>query len=114
MTDVQTLYGELWADDAAITAALAESLVPRPAEMLYNAFAALAPKADDLVLDAGGRDARYAVELTRRFGCRVLAIDPIARHLSDALGRIAAADLSGRIQVAQAGARSDSDRDWID
>jgi SAM-dependent methyltransferase len=101
MTDVNTLYGELWANDADIAAALAESLAPRPAEMLYDAFAALAPEAGDLVLDAGGRDARYAVELTRRFDCRVLVIDPIARHVRDGRRRVAAEDLSGRVFVVQ-------------
>lgn len=102
MMDVQTLYGELWADDATLAAALAESLDPRPAEMLYDAFAALVPNAGELVLDAGGRDAKYAVELARRFGCRVLVLDPIANHVRDARGRVVAAGLGDRVLVAQA------------
>lgn len=102
MTDVNTLYGKLWADDAAIAAALVESLAPRPAEMLYDAFAAFGPEPDDLVLDAGCRDAKYAIELTRRFGCRVLAIDPIALHVRNGRSRIAAAEVGGRVLIAQA------------
>ncbi len=99
--DVHRLYGELWADDGAISAALGESLAPRPAEMLTDAFAALDPRPDDLVLDIGSRDARSAVELARRFGCRVLAVDPIPRHVADGRERVAREGLTERVTLAE-------------
>ena len=81
LTTVEELYGEIWPnEDAELEAALGESLAPRSLEALYDAFAALRIGEHALVLDAGCRDARHAIELVRRLGCRVFALDPIGHH----------------------------------
>lgn len=101
-TSVEELYGELWADDSAVQAELGRSLDPRETSSLYETFAALDPVAEDFVVDAGCRDARHAIELHRRFGCRVLAIDPIVLHVTRARERVAEAGVEDRVEVAQA------------
>src|SRR5215210_2076732 len=101
-TSVEELYGELWADDSAVQAELGRSLDPRDTSSLYEAFAALEPAAEDLVVDAGCRDARHAIELHRRFGCRVLAIDPIALHVARARDLVAEAGAENGVEAAQA------------
>jgi ubiquinone/menaquinone biosynthesis C-methylase UbiE len=101
---VEQLYGELWADeDPAFAAELDRSLNPRDPDVLYELFARFQPGPDQLVLDVGARDATFAVELVRRFGCRAVAVDPIPRHAALARATIAEAGLSDRIAVEQAG-----------
>jgi SAM-dependent methyltransferase len=100
---MQELYGEFFPGDAEIQRAAATSLGPRAPETLFDAFALLAVGADDVVADVGSRDASYAVELHRRFGCRVLAIDPVPRHTGLAQRTVADAGLTGAIEVIEAG-----------
>jgi ubiquinone/menaquinone biosynthesis C-methylase UbiE len=99
---VEELYGELWAEDEALEAELDRSLDPRPAESLYDAFAALGVRESDVVLDVGCRYATHSVELARRFGCEVVASDLIPRHLEKARERIAKEGLEGQIRVVEA------------
>ncbi|HET9016962.1 MAG TPA: methyltransferase domain-containing protein [Thermomicrobiaceae bacterium] len=95
---VQQLYGEIWVeDDPAFEAAIHTSLNPRHADVLYDFFAGFGVGPGDLVLDVGARDARYAVELARRFGCRAVAIDPVAAHLDRARALVAEAGMAGRV-----------------
>ena len=54
---------------------LQRSLGPRSPEMLAEAPGWLGLGAGQLVLDAGCRDASYAAELVRRYGCRVVGVD---------------------------------------
>lgn len=100
---VDELYGELWADDDAIRAVTAQSLEPRGPDLLYDHFAAFGVAAGDLIADVGSRDASYAVELHRRFGCDVLAIDPIPLHTDLARTTVTEAGLTGAISVHGAG-----------
>jgi SAM-dependent methyltransferase len=102
LSDVQELYGRLWADDdSALDAELRRSLDPRSTASLYDAFAELGIASSDLVLDVGCRDANHAVELVRRHGCRVLALDPVPLHVERARTRVDEAGLSDRIEVMQ-------------
>jgi ubiquinone/menaquinone biosynthesis C-methylase UbiE len=97
------LYGEIWAEDlSALTVELGRSLAPRAAAMLYDEFARLGVDPDDLVLDAGGRDAVHAIELVRRLDCRAVTIDPVPLHVARACERVAAAGLENRIEVVNA------------
>lgn len=97
---IQKLYGELWAnDDAAFEADLGRSLHPRSPDMLFDHFAALGVGPADTVLDAGCRDAVHAVELARRFGCRVVGVDPVPIHAESARAKVAAAGLADRIDI---------------
>jgi SAM-dependent methyltransferase len=100
-SSVQELYGEFWADRAfdEFAAVVNESLGPRGPETLYDHFSQLDVRAGELVLDAGGRDGRYSVEIAKRFGCRVLMIDPVPGHLEQAADRIRSERLDGRIST---------------
>jgi SAM-dependent methyltransferase len=104
MTDVNTLYGEVWAaDDDPLTAACVDSHQPRSPDMLYPIFATFGIGEQDTILDIGCRDARYTIELVSRHGCRALAIDPVPLHAERSRAKIAEAGLSDRIRVEQAG-----------
>jgi ubiquinone/menaquinone biosynthesis C-methylase UbiE len=74
--------------------------------MLYDEFARFGVGPDDLVLDAGARDAVHAIELVRRFDCRAIAVDPVPLHVDRARERVAAAGLEDRIDVVHAGTES--------
>jgi ubiquinone/menaquinone biosynthesis C-methylase UbiE len=103
---VEELYGELWAEDDALRADLDRSLDPRPAESLYDAFGALGVLEGDIVLDIGCRDAKHGIELVRRFGCRVIAADPVPRHLEWARARVADEGVEDRVSVVEAAIES--------
>ncbi|CAA9569042.1 MAG: hypothetical protein AVDCRST_MAG49-3395 [uncultured Thermomicrobiales bacterium] len=104
MPTVQELYAEIWGKpDPDFEAAVTGSLHPRGADGLYDLFAWLSPAPDDLVLDVGGRDATHAVDLARRFGCRVLSLDPVPLHAELARARVAEAGLAERVAVETAG-----------
>jgi SAM-dependent methyltransferase len=104
---VGELYGDLWAEDASpLDVELAHSLEPRGTAMLYDEFARLGAGPEHVVLEAGARDAAHAVELVRRFGCRVVAVDPVPLHVERARERVAAAGLQDRIDLVQAGLES--------
>jgi ubiquinone/menaquinone biosynthesis C-methylase UbiE len=103
---VEELYGELWAEDEAFKAEVDRSLNPRPAESLYDTFSELGVSAGDQVLDVGCRDAKHSVELVRRFGCRVIAADPIPRHVERALERVAEEGVKERVSVVEAAIES--------
>ncbi len=101
------LYGELWADDArALDAELRRSLAPRARSMLYDELGRLGAGRESVVLDAGARDAVHAVELVRRFACRVIAVDPIPLHVERARRSVATAGLEERVRVVEAALES--------
>jgi SAM-dependent methyltransferase len=114
MPTVQELY-ELWAGDAELRDALRQSLEPRGTDWLFEQFAALGPRAGELVLDVGARDARHAIRLVREHGVRAVALDPLPRHVELAREAIAEAGLD--IDVVQASAEKlpfdDASVDWI-
>lgn len=84
-----------------IHARLAESLQPRaPSMLLEVAGEYLPPRAR--VLDVGCRDAGYLVQLAERYGCRGAGIDPLEWHVRQAVERVRAAGLGGRIEVQRA------------
>jgi SAM-dependent methyltransferase len=101
------LYGQLWAaDESPLEIELTRSLRPRSVSDLYEEFARLGVRPEHVVLDAGARDASHAVKLVRRFGCRVVAIDPIPVHIERARKRIEDEGLRDRIDVAEAALES--------
>jgi hypothetical protein len=57
---------------------LQQSPGPRGPELLLEAPGWLGLAAGQLVLDAGCRDATYAIAMARRYGCRVLGIDLVS------------------------------------
>jgi sarcosine/dimethylglycine N-methyltransferase len=99
----EELYGELWADqDNGLETEVEESLGPRPAETLYDAFGALGVRPDDDVLDVGCGRGAHSVELVRRFGCRVIAADLIPRHVEKTRDRVAEEGVGDRVTVLEA------------
>lgn len=84
MITVEQIYGDAGIEEAEIEAALSRSLNPRPATMLYDSLGALGVDATHYILDIGSRDARHSCELARRFGCRVLGVEPVAQNLKRA------------------------------
>lgn len=108
---VDKLYGEIWAEDAPRI----ESLNPRGTDWLFEAFAELGPQPNQVVVDVGARDAKYAIRLVREHGLRALAVDPVAHHID--LARRAVAEAGVDVDVLQAGIEQmpiDADAaDWI-
>ncbi len=85
---------------------LRRSLRPRSREMLLDAPEWLGLGAGQLVLDAGCRDARYALALARRYGCRVLGVDLVLAGLVksgafDAAETIQADAASGHVALVK-------------
>jgi sarcosine/dimethylglycine N-methyltransferase len=96
------LYGEIWAEESSdLDAEVGRSLAPRSTTMLYDEFARLGVGPDDLVLDAGSRDAVHTIELVRRLRCRAIALDPVPLHVDRARERVAAAGLDDHVEVVQ-------------
>jgi SAM-dependent methyltransferase len=80
---------------------LRRSLGPRSPELLLEAPGWLGLDPGGLVLDAGCRDATYAIPLARRYGCRVLGVDLVAAWLPKGLADAAAAGLGGQVDLVQ-------------
>jgi sarcosine/dimethylglycine N-methyltransferase len=116
MSSAQRLY-ELWADESALNEALDRSLEPRGVDWLFEAFAALAPRPGDVVLDAGARDARHAIRLVREHDVHAIALDPVPVHVELARAAVADAGLAGQVEVVEAALESmplaDASVDWI-
>jgi SAM-dependent methyltransferase len=117
MTSVEELYGELWAGEKALDAELGRSLDPRGTDSLFTMFAALEPRAGQLVVDVGARDATHTIRLAREHGLRAVALDPVPVHVERAKSAVAEAGLEGEIEVVEAGIEAmplaDGVADWI-
>lgn len=99
-TSVESLYGDLWGRaDPNFQAALKQSLNPRGPDSLYDLFASLAVGAGHTVADLGCRSAEHSVELVRRFGCEVIAVDPVPLHIELANNTVKLADLTNKMTV---------------
>lgn len=87
---VEQMYGEWdieWEEAVAMTD---RSLGPRPRTSIYDTFGTLGIGAGSYVLDIGARDAAQSLDLAERFGCRVLAVDPVQANRNLAVEEIAA------------------------
>jgi SAM-dependent methyltransferase len=98
-----TLYNDIWSSESEREKRGKQSLNPRGADMLYDLFASFGPSIQSDVIDIGCRDAKYAIELASRFGCRVLGVDPAPIHIERARKHIAEAGLEGRVRAELAG-----------
>jgi ubiquinone/menaquinone biosynthesis C-methylase UbiE len=100
LAGVHKLYGEIWATtDPDFEAVIAQPGHPRGPELLFDYATRLGLSAGDRVLDIGARDAIHAIELARRYGCRVVAADPVPIHLGLARERLAEAESGVRERV---------------
>ena len=114
MTSVEDLY-EIWSRDSELRETLKQSLDPRGTEWLFELFASLQPRADDVLVDVGCRDATHAIRLVREHGLRGFALDPLPLHVERARAEADAAGveltvLEGRIEALPF---EDASVDWI-
>jgi SAM-dependent methyltransferase len=100
---VEEMYGDPGLDEAQIEAALQRSLDPRRPEMLYDKMGELGLDQRHEVLDIGSRDARHACVLAERYGCRVLAVEPVGHQVKLATALIAGRGLTGQVRTEQGG-----------
>jgi ubiquinone/menaquinone biosynthesis C-methylase UbiE len=118
MPTVQELY-ELWASDgyAELKETVGQSLAPRGSAWLLELFAELGPKAGELVLDIGARDAIGAITLARAHGLRAIALDPVPIHCDQARAAVAEAGLTEAVEIVEGEIESlplaDASVDWI-
>ncbi|MGH2935614.1 MAG: class I SAM-dependent methyltransferase [Gaiellaceae bacterium] len=114
MATAQELY-ELWAADSELRESLQQSLEPRGLDWLFEMFAALDPRAGDVVADVGARDARQAIRLAQEHGVHAIAIDPLPLHCE--LARAAVADAGVDVEVVEGAAEAlpleDGSVDWV-
>ena len=114
MASVEDLY-ELWAGDSELKTTLQQTLEPRGTDWLFELFAALDPRADELLVDVGCRDARHTLRLVREHGLRSVAVDPVLLHVQ--LAREAVAEAGVDIQVVLGVIEQlpvdDASADWI-
>jgi SAM-dependent methyltransferase len=89
--------GEGWPEDGDDL--LRRSLEPRSPAMLLDAPGWLGLGAGQLVLDAGCRDGSYAIELARRYGCRVVGVDLILSGLPKGGAFDASASTADRVAL---------------
>lgn len=91
--------------EATFLAEVDRSLHPRGSESLYDLVGDLALPAGAVVLDAGCGKGRHSVELVRRFGVRVIGVDPAPVHLEMSAAAVARAEsatpgIAARIEFA--------------
>jgi SAM-dependent methyltransferase len=99
---IHQLYGDYWGtEDEQVQTLLGTSLNPRDMDVLYDYFSLTKCGAGDLVLDIGCRDARYAIEISRRHGCRTVGIDPVERNIELANELITREKMSYLVSVRQ-------------
>jgi SAM-dependent methyltransferase len=97
---VELFAGRGW--PAGGEALFARSLGPRSPEMLLEAPGWLGLGAGQLVLDAGCRDASYAAELVRRYGCRAVGVDLVLAGVPERGADEATDAAYGQISLVQA------------
>ncbi|CAN5746432.1 hypothetical protein BH23CHL3_BH23CHL3_11330 [soil metagenome] len=105
LAGVHQLYGEIWAEqNADFETEIAKSGNPRSPEVLFDYAAGLDVTDSSRLLDIGSRDAIHAIELVSRFGCQVVAADPVPLHAELARKRLAGAgtEIAARIELSDA------------
>ena len=81
---------------------LDESLDPRGPDSRYDILAEFAPPPGGFAVDVGCGEGRNALALARRFGLRVLGVDPVERHIGLATAAAAEAGLSETVRFERA------------
>jgi ubiquinone/menaquinone biosynthesis C-methylase UbiE len=100
VNSIEQLYDEYWGrGDQKTSGLISTSLQPRDMDMLYDLFAQSGCSDGDLVLDIGCRDAKHAIELARRHGCRVAGIDPVPHNIELARELIRNWDMEERVSA---------------
>jgi ubiquinone/menaquinone biosynthesis C-methylase UbiE len=82
--DLDWIYSHLWSMHGDDFAHLDQSLGPRPPTMLIDLAATLGIGANHTVLDLGCGRGVHSLDLSRRFGCRVVGVDVVISRLLEA------------------------------
>ncbi len=98
---VDQMYGDWGITREQRDEALNRSRDPRSNDSLYETFAGLGPTSGTVVLDIGARDARHALGLAEQFGCRVVAVEPVADNVANAAAAIADHQSGHLVEVRQ-------------
>lgn len=94
---VDEMYGD-WDYEAAV-AALDRSLSPRDSTSIYDIVAGVGVGPETVILDIGSREAHRSLALAERFGCRVVAVDPVPEMVAEARVAVAASEFGDRVEV---------------
>jgi SAM-dependent methyltransferase len=86
--------------EEAFNRALDESLEPRGPGLMFDYVESLHLAAGSSALDVGCGAGRHSIELARRFGLRVLGLDPVPAHLAEARAGLEKSGLSRNVRFA--------------
>lgn len=81
---VEEMYGRWHLTDEAVDDVLDTSRDPRSSTLLYDIVGELGVHGGSHVLDIGCRDGAHGLELVRRYGCGITAVDPSPENLARA------------------------------
>jgi SAM-dependent methyltransferase len=114
MPSVEQLY-DVWSRDSELRETLRQTLDPRGTDWLFDVFASLGPRAGEVLVDVGCRDAKHSIRLAREHGLHGYAVDPVPLHVERARAEVEAAGvdlkvLEGRIEALPL---DDASVDWI-
>ena len=97
---LDVIYDDLWrVNSVARWATEQQSLEPRPPSHLFDLVTGIGLTPVATVLDVGCGQGDHACELVRRFGARVVALDPVESNLKSVHERVERNNLAGRVQV---------------
>ncbi|MGH3669983.1 MAG: class I SAM-dependent methyltransferase [Pseudonocardiaceae bacterium] len=97
---LDAIYDDLWGVNALVCwAAEQQALQPRAPSHLFDLVAGVGLTSLSTILDVGCGQGDHACELTRRFGARVVALDPVHSNLEHAHERVRRNNLAARVQV---------------
>lgn len=74
------MYADLGMSDETYEAIVDQSLRPRHRDTLYDKLGQWGLTATQRVLDIGAYNAYHAVEIAKRYGCQVVAMEPVAKN----------------------------------
>ncbi len=99
---METIYDDLWQVNALERWATGEpSLRPRPPGHLFDLVADSGLADGASMLDVGCGQGDHACELVRRFGGRLVAMDPVMSNVTSARDRVQQSGLAAQIQVQE-------------
>lgn len=97
---IYELYGEIWNDNRTdFLAEVGKSLSPRSPDMLFTMWEQFDINTDTLILDVGCRGGIYSLDLARKFGCRVIALDPVPLNIEKTERLVSTTGLEERIEI---------------